>query len=141
MKKIKIILYATVVAAFIIINALSVAACAIGNDDVSEERGNMTIDIGEDGLIRNGTAFETYQVEQGYKGIVSISINKKSGVIDIDIYPTDRKDDTQYKGRDLDSATFSVILSETGEYKVRITAKDFVGDYEIGWKTEEKENT
>lgn len=100
----------------------------------------MTIDIGEDGLIRNGTEYYTYKVEQGYEGIVSISIYKKSGVIDIDIYPTNRKDDTQYKGRDLDSATFSVILSETGEYKVLITAKDFVGDYKIGWKTEEKEN-
>ena len=98
----------------------------------------MDITYGEDGDIRNGTEYYTYQVEDGYSGVVSVCIAKKAGRIDIDIYPTDCKDDTNYKGRDLDSTAFSVVLSETGEYKVRISAKNFVGDYEISWKIEEK---
>ena len=41
-----------------------------------------------------------------------------------------------YTGRDLDSASFDVIVEEAGEYKVCFTAREFVGDYEINWTTE-----
>lgn len=143
MKRIKkwLLSYAKVaVILFLVFSAVSFAACAIGeNGDVSDERENMNITVGEDGIIRNGTEYYTYRVETGYKGVVSVGISKKSGRIDLDIYPTERKEDTEYKGRDLDSAAFSVILSDAGEYKVRVTAKDFVGEYEISWKTEEVE--
>lgn len=138
--KIVSIIYATIAAIlFIILSAISVAACAGGNGDFSDESGNMNIDYGEDGAIRNGTEYYTFQVEEGYKGEVLVTISKKSGVIDLDIYPTDRKDDKEYMGRGLDSASFSVILTKPGEYKVRITAKEFVGDYGISWKTEKNE--
>ena len=123
---------------FIIYAMVSFAACTIGANTISDEYGNMNITYGEDGIIRNGTEYYTYQVEDGYSGVVSVCIAKKAGRIDIDIYPTDCKDNTNYKGRDLDSTAFSVILSEAGEYKVRISAKKFVGEYEISWKIEEK---
>lgn len=84
----------------------------------------MNIIYGEDGYIQNGTEYYTYQVEDGYCGVVSVSIAKKAGRIDIDIYPTDCKDDTNYKSRDLYSTDFSVVLSVTGEYKIRISAKN-----------------
>ena len=137
--KIKKILYSVLPAiVFIIYAMVSFAACTIGDNTISDEYGNMDITYGEDGIIRNGTEYYTYQVEDGYSGVISVSIAKKEGRIDIDIYPTDCKEDTNYKGRDLDSTAFSVILSEAGEYKVRISAKKFVGDYEISWKIEEK---
>ena len=137
--KIKKILYAFFPAFVFILYAMaSLASCTIGNNTITDEYGNMNITYGEDGIIRNGTEYYTYQVEDGYSGVVSVCIAKKAGRIDIDIYPTDCKDDTNYKGRDFDSAAFSVVLSETNEYKVRITVKDFVGDYDISWKTEEK---
>ena len=137
--KIKKILYSVLPAiVFIIYAMVSFAACTIGDNTISDEYGNMNITYGEDGIIRNGTEYYTYQVENGSIGVVSVCIAKKAGRIDIDIYPTDCKDDTNYKGRDLDSTAFSVVLSEAGEYKVRISAKKFVGDYEISWKIEEK---
>ena len=137
--KIKKILYSVLLAiVFIIYAMVSFAACTIGDNTISDEYGNMNITYGEDGIIRNGTEYYTYQVEDGYSGVVSVCIAKKAGRIDIDIYPTDCKDNTNYKGRNLDSTAFSVILSEAGEYKVRISAKKFVGDYEISWKIEEK---
>ena len=130
--KIKKILYSVLPAiVFIIYAMVSFAACTIGDNTISDEYGNMNITYGEDGIIRNGTEYYTYQVENGSIGVVSVCIAKKAGRIDIDIYPTDCKDNTNYKGRDLDSTAFSVVLSETGEYKVRISAKNFVGDYEI----------
>ena len=137
--KIKKILYSVLLAiVFIIYAMVSFAACTIGDNTISDEYGNMNITYGEDGIVRNGTEYYTYQVEDGYSGVVSVSIAKKAGRIDIDIYPTGCKDDTNYKGRDLDSAAFAVVLSEMGEYKVRISAEKFVGDYEISWKIEEK---
>ena len=137
--KIKKILYAFFPAFVFILYAMaSLASCTNGDNTITDEYGNMNITYGEDGIIRNGTEYYTYQVEDGYSGVVSVCIAKKAGRIDIDIYPTDCKDDTNYKGRDLDSTAFSVVLSETNEYKVRITVKDFVGEYEISWKTEEK---
>ena len=137
--KIKKILYSVFPAiVFIIYAMVSFAACTISGNTISDEQGNMNITYGEDGIIRNGTEYYTYQVENGSIGVVSVCIAKKAGRIDIDIYPTDCKDNTNYQGRDLDSTAFSVILSETGEYKVRISAKKFVGDYEISWKIEEK---
>ena len=137
--KIKKILYSVLPAiVFIIYAMVSFAACTIGDNTISDEYGNMNITYGEDGIIRNGTEYYTYQVENGSIGVVSVCIAKKAGKIDIDIYPTDCKDNTNYQGRDLDSTAFSVVLSEAGEYKVRISAKKFVGDYEISWKIEEK---
>lgn len=139
-KKVSILSRSVAVILFLVFVAVSLAGCKYGdNDTISDERGNMNIEFGEDGMIRNGTEYYTYQVERGYTGVVSITISKIAGRIDLDIYPTDRKEDKEYSGRDLDSASFSVILSVSGEYKVRITAKDFVGDYEIGWKTEKTE--
>lgn len=139
-KKVSILNRSVAVILFLVFVAVSFAGCTYGdNDTISDERGNMNIEFGEDGMIRNGTEYYTYQVERGYTGVVSIKISKTAGRIDLDIYPTDRKEDKEYSGRDLDSASFSVILNESGEYKVRITAKDFVGDYEIGWKTEKTE--
>ena len=137
--KIKKILYAFFPAFIFILYAMaSLASCTNGDNTISDEYGNMNITYGDDGIIRNGIEYYTYYVEDGYSGVVSICIAKKAGRIDIDIYPTDCKEDTNYKGRDLDSTAFSVVLSETGEYKVRISAKNFVGDYEINWKIEEE---
>ena len=137
--KIKKILYAFFPAFVFILYAMaSLASCTNGNNTITDEYGNMNLTYGEDGIIRNGIEYYTYYVEDGYSGVVSVCIAKKAGRIDIDIYPTDCKEHTNYKGRDLDSTAFSVVLSETGEYKVRISAKNFVGDYEISWKIEEK---
>lgn len=121
--------------ALLISLVLSATGCDKGGGD-SDEQGNMTIDFGENGMVRNGTEYRTYQVEKGQRGIVSVSVTKESGRFDLDIYPAGRRDAPEYTGRELDSAAFDVILSEPGEYKVCVTATDFVGGYEIGWKTE-----
>ncbi|MDD5919304.1 MAG: hypothetical protein PUD73_09490 [bacterium] len=118
--------------------AISITACTNGKrDKYADANGTMNIDIGEDGMIRNGTEYDTYQVEEGKKGIISIRISKESGRLDIDIYPADSKDTPNYTGRDLDSASFDVIVEEPGAYKVCFTAAEFVGDYGIEWRTED----
>lgn len=112
------------------------AACSGADKAGGGTDGNMNVEIGENGVVRNGTAYETYSVENGYRGVISIVISKISGVIDIDVYHSGDESDSEYKGRDLDDADFSVILGEPDEYKVRVTLKDFVGEYEIRFTRE-----
>ena len=88
-------------------------------------------------MIRNGTEYDTYQVEEGQTGVISIRVFKESGRLDIDVYPVDSKDTPNYTGRDLDSASFDVIVEEPGEYRVCLAATEFVGNCEISRKTED----
>lgn len=117
---------------------ISLTACTNGMpDNRDDENGTMNIDFGEDGMIRNGTEYYTYHVEEGQKGIISIRIARVSGRLDIDVYPVGSKDKSNYTGRNLDSASFDVIVEEPGEYKVRFTATRFVGDYGVNLRTED----
>ena len=115
---------------------LSLAGCGEIRKDPSGEQGGMKVDLTEKGMVRNGTEYRTFQVEEGRRGIVSVRISRQSGALDLDIYPTDDPKEPEYTGRSLDSASFSVILEEEGEYKICVTAKDYLGDYEINWKIE-----
>ena len=102
----------------------------------SKEETSMVVNVGKDGIIKSGVEYFTYQLDEGYKGIISINIRKKSGKIDLDIYPTNSKEEYKYKGRDLDSASFKVIIYEPGEYKIKITLNQFIGDYLVKWSEE-----
>lgn len=118
--------------------AIAITACTNGKrDHHADASGTMNIDFGKDGMIRNGTECDTYRVEEGQKGLISIRVSKVSGRLDIDVYPVDSKEDSEYTGRDLDSASFDVIVEQPGEYTVCFTATAFVGDYGVNWRTED----
>lgn len=122
----------------LVVAVISITACTNGNKDYSADmNGTMNIDFGENGMIRNGTEYDTYQVEEGQTGVISIRVFKESGRLDIDVYPVDSKDTPNYTGRDLDSASFDVIVEEPGEYRVCLAATEFVGNCEISWRTED----
>lgn len=117
--------------------ALFVTACTNGGSNTDGD-GVMNVTFGENGMIRNGTEYLTYQLGEGQRGIISVSITKVSGRLDIDIYRVGSNDKQDYTGRDLDSASFDVIVDKPGEYKIRFSATDFVGDYKVSWRVEDK---
>lgn len=52
---------------------ISITACTNSKKDSNADmNGTMNIDFGENGMIRNGTEYYTYQVKEGQKGIISI---------------------------------------------------------------------
>lgn len=102
----------------------------------SKEETSMVVNVGKDGTIKSGVEYFTYQLDEGYKGTISINIYKNSGKIDLDIYLANSKEEYKYKGRDLDSASFDVIVDEPGEYKIKITLNQFIGDYLVKWSEE-----
>ena len=121
----------------ITLSLLMVVVCTNENkNNPFKEETSMVVNVGKDGTIKSGVEYFTYQLDEGYKGIISINIHKKSGKIDLDIYPTNSKEEYKYKGRDLDSASFKVIIDEPGEYKIKITLNQFIGDYLVKWSEE-----
>lgn len=54
------------------------------------------------------------------------------------IYRADDNEKYEYKGRDLGSCTFEVILPQTGEYKLLFTCDDFAGEYGVTYSNQEK---
>lgn len=128
----------TLALCLLIAAVVSITACTNNKKDSHADiNGTMNIEFGENGMIRNGTEHRTYQVEKGQKGILSIRISKVSGRLDIDFFPVEKKDKPSYTGRDLDSASFDVIVEDPGEYQVCFSATEFVGDYGISWRTED----
>lgn len=121
----------------ITLSLLMVVGCTNENkNNPFKEETSMVVNVGKDGTIKSGVEYFTYQLDEGYKGIISINIRKKSGKIDLDIYLANSKEEYKYKGRDLDSASFKVIIDEPGEYKIKITLNQFIGDYLVKWSEE-----
>lgn len=117
--------------------AISITACTSRRQAHTDANGTMNVEFGENGTIRNGMEYASYQVKEGQKGMISIRISRESGRLDVEIYPVDSKDHPNYTGRDLDSTSFDVIVEEPVEYQVCFTAAEFVGDYGITWSIED----
>ena len=62
-----------------------------------------------------------------------MSVHTESGSLQITVAPTDAPDRFCYRGMDLPTSDFSVILSEPGEYQVWIAADHFMGNYAFQW--------
>lgn len=97
--------HARIISLYLLVAAvMSITSCTNSKrDNYADANGTMNIDFCEDGMIRNGTECDTYQVEEGQKGIISICVSKVSGRLDIDVYQVDSKHDPDYTGRNLDS--------------------------------------
>lgn len=104
----------------------------------SQEQGQMSVQIKDGKTVRTGTALDTYQLEPGQAGSITLRLDREAGSFSLDIYPTDQKDAPVYTGRELDSTSFQVFLSQLGEYRVLVTLKQFVGDYTLTWSTQEE---
>ena len=112
-------------------------ACTSHQSDTPERaKGTMNMELGENGMIRNGTEYRTYQVETGQRGILSVRISSVSGRLDMDISLVGSNEEPDYTARELDSQSFDVLLEKPGEYEVCFMAEAFVGEYGIGWRTE-----
>lgn len=98
----------------------------------------MTEDAGGGSqMVRNGSEQRFYQVSPGKTGVIFVSVRTESGKLDLQIYQDES--DPEYRGNDLGTADFQVILDKEGEYTVRVKAEDFVGEYEFRY--EEKETS
>lgn len=101
----------------------------------AKEGPGMRIDFENGQAIRNGTEQRLYQVERGQTGELLIQVHTGSGSLSISVFPTENPNHFYYRGREIPTSEFSVILPDAGEYTVWIEAEDFEGSYEFSWST------
>ena len=111
----------------------ALAGCGKSVSSAGAEAPDMHIDFENGQPIRTGTEQQFYRVEQGQSGELQISVHTESGSLQITVAPTDAPDRFCYRGMDLPTSDFSVILSEPGEYQVWIEADHFMGNYAFQW--------
>ena len=74
----------------------------------------------------HGTEYKEIDVSQ-LPYSINVNIIKSSGVIDIDVYQNENKNNYLYKGRDIPSSSFQIVISKIGKYQLRVNANEFIG--------------
>lgn len=70
-------------------------------------------------------------VEEGKTVNISVDITTKEGTLDVYIYKD--KEIYDYEGLDVLTSTFTVTLSEPGEYTIKVKGKKHKGSYSFTW--------
>lgn len=104
--------------------------CGSGQD---AEQPSMNISFENGQTVYTGTEQRFYQLEDGQVGNLAISVTRESGSLNISVFPTAAPQQYCYRGTDIPTSDFTVTLSESGEYKVRIEADHFAGSYGLEW--------
>jgi hypothetical protein len=81
----------------------------------------------------NGYKEKQIRVKENEPIIVAVNIVTESGSIDAYIAKYNDTDNCSYEGHDIETSSFSVILSEQGDYTVRVDAKKHTGSYSFSW--------
>ena len=79
----------------------------------------------------NGTKDTKLTVGEGESVEVKVDIVTKSGTLDAFIYKDESKYD--YEGHDISTSSFTVTLSEPGDYTIKVKAKKHKGSYSFTW--------
>ncbi len=79
----------------------------------------------------NGTKEKKLTVNENEPLEISTDISTKKGSIDVYIYKD--KDDYNYEGHDIKTSSFTVTLSDAGNYTIKVVAKDHRGSYKFKW--------
>ncbi|MGN1207087.1 MAG: PKD domain-containing protein [Eubacteriales bacterium] len=79
----------------------------------------------------DGVKRETVTVKEGTTMELKVSVTTEAGTLAISV---EHKDGTvAYRGTELPSSEFSVVLSDAGTYTVTLTAEDHRGAYAFSW--------
>ena len=96
---------------------------------------NITMTEDENGIskmVRNGSEQQFYQVSPGKTGEIYVTVRTESGKLALKIYQDES--DPVYRGNDLGTVDFQVVLNTEGEYTIRVDAEDFVGEYSFRYE-------
>lgn len=122
---------------FCIVLALGLLLTGCGKSgsapDTAEPEMNISFENGR--MFCDGTEQRFYSVGKNQTGELKISVGTESGSLSISVFPTDDPDHFCYRGVDIPTSDFSVMLPDSGEYEVWIEAKRFAGSYGFEWIT------
>lgn len=79
----------------------------------------------------SGTNDKELTVKEGETIEISVKIKTKSGSIDAYIYNEDKE--YSYEGEDIPTSSFTVTLTEPGDYSIKVDADKHKGSYSFSW--------
>ena len=92
---------------------------------------HMNIDIKDGTSVYNGTEQRCYPLEAGQNGELEVSVQRKSGSLNLSVFSIEDTDASYYRGTDLQDCSFSV--SVPASCTVWIEAEQFVGNFQLNW--------
>ena len=84
-------------------------------------------------ILYDGTEQRFFQVEEGQTGVLTVSITRESGNLNLSVFPESDPEQYNYRGTELPTSDFTVLLEEPGTYHVWIEAERFIGTYDCEW--------
>ena len=112
--------------------ALVLAACGGGTLP------RMEIEVRDGVTTYNGTERLTFRAAEGEERELHIAVSRRSGSLSVSVLQTESRE-YAYRGTDLPTSDFFVLLPEPGEYCVEICADGFQGSYAVSDRTETPE--
>lgn len=108
---------------------LCAAAMLLAGCRYQERHPKMEVNVVDDKVVYDGTEQYFYEVETGTVGTLKVKVLKYDGELALKVFATEDRSQVAYKGNDIPTSDFEVILSEPGKYKVWVEAKKFKGSY------------
>ncbi|MGN1095443.1 MAG: hypothetical protein ACI4QR_03545, partial [Eubacteriales bacterium] len=99
----------------------------------------MNIEFKNGQMVYNGNEQYFYQVKEGEVGELEIAVERTSGKLDIIVSCDDIPEHYFYRGTDIPTSSFKVVLPEPGEYRLVVEAEDFAGSYGFEWSVRNAE--
>ena len=90
----------------------------------------MTVERRDGTAIYHGTEYRVCRVDEGEQLELHVSVSRQDGKLDLSVLRTGDQE-YAYRGRDIPTSEFDLLLPEAGEYQIEIHAENFQGSYEI----------
>ena len=110
---------------------LSFAAGCARQQNLESPHMDKNLENGQ--ILYDGTEQWFFQVEEGQTGVLTVSITRESGNLNLSVFPESDPEQYNYRGTELPTSDFTVLLEEPGTYRVWIEAERFIGTYDCEW--------
>ena len=110
---------------------LSFAAGCARQQNLESPHMDKNLENGQ--ILYDGTEQRFFQVEEGQTGVLTVSITRESGNLNLSVFPESDPEQYNYRGTELPTSDFTVLLEEPGTYHVGIEAERFIGTYACEW--------
>ena len=115
---------------------LSLAAGCTRQQNLESPHMDRNMENGQ--ILYDGTERRFFRVEEGQTGVLTVSVTRESGSLNLSVFPESDPEQYNYRGTELPTSDFTVLLEEPGAYRVWIEAERFAGAYDCEWSVRQQ---